>query len=145
MDAGVDSGGEVVSVPGDLQHRPRTLVEVGGPPAEQWCVERHRGVAVGRVEIAEVPGSGRVRALRAQPPTGLPEPKLRTERVGARGGTASRADVFGWRNKGAAVGRHGRRRRIGVVDGDVGIPFGSSGRRGRDRGDVLTVDGGDEV
>jgi hypothetical protein len=35
VNPGVDRGGQVVFVPGDLQHRPRTLVEVGGSPAEQ--------------------------------------------------------------------------------------------------------------
>jgi len=89
MDAGVDRRREVIAITRYLDHRSRTLAEVKGPPAKQRCVEGHRRIAIGRVKIAEVPGSGRIRELRAPPTTGLPEPKFGTERVGARGGTAS--------------------------------------------------------
>src|SRR3954452_14187062 len=55
VDARIDGGGKVVAIPWDLEHRPRPLIQVGGPPPEYWRVERHRGLAVGGVQVTEVP------------------------------------------------------------------------------------------
>ena len=64
VDVRVDRGGEVVAVARDADQRGEA--DVGDLPAERLRVERRGGRGVGGVQVAEVPGAGRVDDLRAE-------------------------------------------------------------------------------
>ena len=84
-------GGEMVAVPRDLDHRPRSLLHVDRPPAEHRRVEAHRCPAVRRVQVAKFQAPGVLAACgRAScpPATGGTPPRVpdrwRCDRPGRR-------------------------------------------------------------